>query len=487
MSSSAAERLKSSLTALAPASIRSTAGRIALAAGAAALPVGVLGAVGQSGPLMAVAAGALAVAAGFGIAGSLAGGRDQRMSTERRAEAFDHLVEHVRDAMLQFNAAGELAVASKSCRKLFGCAGYELAGSGLADRTHVLDRPLYMTAFAAAHKDGTERVIEVRMRRDSDRPGQVAPAYIWVEINFSPIRQGDAGPYGVIALLRDISRRKQSEKRMQEAQKTAEEASRAKSQFLAVIGHELRTPLNAIVGFSDMMSNGIGGELAPAHAEYAGLISQSGHHLLEVVNMLLDMSRIEAGRFELNTERFAPDDLVAPCLKIVSKAAQEKNVAIDVQKGDSLPDVVGDERACRQILINLLSNAIKFSEPGGQVTWSMQQRGQVLSLSVADTGIGMDSESLARLGEPFFQAETDADRRYEGTGLGMSIVKGLVELHDGTIKVASEPGHGTRVTVMLPINGPETKSGENDSVTPLRPGTDDAEPEKWAEPKRMVQ
>jgi len=488
MSSSAAERLKS-LETLATASPgwRSVRG-VALAVGTAMLPATIAAWASGSALMVSVSALAAAVSAGAYAYATLASVRSQQMQTERQAEAFEHLVEHVRDAVLQFNPAGELILASRSSGVLFGCQKYELAGAGLAERTHVLDRPLYMTAFADARHQGDERLVEVRMRRDRDQPGQVAPEFVWVEINFSPVRHGpaDMGPFGVIALMRDISARKQSETRIIEAQKAAEDASLAKSQFLAVIGHELRTPLNAIVGFSDMMSSSIGGTLTPTHAEYAGLISQSGHHLLDVVNMLLDMSRIEAGKFELHAARFEPESLVGPCIRIVSKAAQEKNVEIAVELGKNLPEIIGDERACRQIMINLLSNAIKFSEPGGRVTWGMKRQGQSLSLTISDQGIGMNAEVLARLGEPFFQAQSSADRRYEGTGLGLSIVKGLVELHDGTIRVNSEPGRGTNVTIVLPINGPETRIGDDDGITKLHPEKNTAHSEQWSEPKRMA-
>ena len=132
-----------------------------------------------------------------------------------------------------------------------------------------------------------------------------------------------------------------------------------------------------------------------------------------------------------------------------------------------MPMVVGDERACRQILINLLSNAIKFSHEGGTVTVSMKKQGSLLNLSVTDRGIGMDSSAVSRLGEPFFQVQDGLSRRYEGTGLGLSIVRGLVDLHDGTLKAASTPGEGTTVTVLLPLNGPETKKAETAQVTQI--------------------
>jgi cell cycle sensor histidine kinase DivJ len=228
-----------------------------------------------------------------------------------------------------------------------------------------------------------------------------------------------------------------------------------------------------------MMSSGIAGDLAPAHKEYAELIRQSGHHLIEVVGMLLDMSRIEAGKFELDAQAFQPDTLVAPCLQMVEQQARRRGVAIDVEATKALPMLTADERACRQILINLLSNAVKFSHEGGRVTLAMKRQGRFLSISVRDSGIGMPAEAVKRIGEPFFQANEGLARRYEGTGLGLSIVKGLIDLHDGELHTISAPGEGTTMTVLLPLNGPATKVQETHEVRTLRPAPVQADPPTW--------
>lgn len=457
-----------------------------LVTGTTFMPVAAFGIAENSALLASAGIVALAAVAVYAAA-SRRGENPQHRSVA--TDDIVYLLDHVRDAMMHFDQAGSLLVTSKSCETLFGCPRYELAGGGIADRTHVLDRPLYMTAFAEAQIDGREKLFEARMRRDVVGSAQAVPEYIWVEIHLSPIQDHDTaeGPHGVIAVMRDISLRKDSEKRMIEAQQLAQKASLAKSQFLAVIGHELRTPLNAIVGFSDMMSSGIGGTLEPTHAEYAGLISQSGYHLLDVVNMLLDMSKIEAGKFELTAQHFEPERLVAPCIKIVSRAAQEKRVEIDVKLGKNLPEVLGDERACRQILINLLSNAIKFSNEGGRVTWSLKRRGNSVVMSVSDDGIGMSKAVLERVGEPFFQAESSAARRFEGTGLGMSIVKGLVELHDGKMSINSRLGEGTTVSVTLPIDGPSATIKASGEITQIRSDDLASPAQTWSEPKRMAQ
>ena len=403
--------------------------------------------------------------------------------------AYRHLIEHVQDAVIRFSSDGEVLLASRSSEALFGCRRYELTGSGLGERLHVMDRPAYLTAFADANQGGEARQIEVRMRQDDPHAAGAMPHFLWVEVSLSPVIDPHTSGmrHEVVALFRDITRRKDNEAAMQQARREAEEASSAKSRFLATMGHELRTPLNAIVGFSEMMTSGIGGELSPTHAEYAGLIHQSGKHLLEVVRMLLDMSRIEAGKFELQSEPFRPQDIVEPCFAMVETLAEQREVRLISAIEDNLPLLHADERACRQILLNLVSNAIKFSYPGSTVSVTMRRQGQSLNLSVIDQGVGMAPESLARIGEAFFQAQTGHSRPYEGTGLGLSIVKGLVDLHEGTLRAMSEIGAGTTVTVLLPLNGPAIKTEETATITPFRRESAAERSTPWQDEKRRAQ
>ena len=403
--------------------------------------------------------------------------------------AYRHLIEHVQDAVLRFSPEGAILLASRSSEALFGCPRYQIAGAKLSDRLHVMDRPAFLTAFADAAEDGRSRTIEVRLRQDDPRARSNVPSFVWVEMQLSPIVEDEArGPrHEVIALVRDISARKDAEAAMAEARRVAEDASNAKSRFLATIGHELRTPLNAVVGFSEMMTSGIGGELSPTHKEYAGLIQQSGKHLLEVVGMLLDMSRIEAGKFEIQAEAMDPAQIVPACLSMVDSLAQERSIRLVSEIEPDLPAMTADERVCRQIMINLLSNAIKFSHDGGIVTASVKRQGQSINFSVRDRGIGMAPAAMARIGEPFFQVQDGLSRKYEGTGLGLSIVKGLVELHGGTLRAMSEIGAGTTITVLLPINGPATKPGETADILPLYREPAPAAPVSWPNEKRKAQ
>lgn len=402
--------------------------------------------------------------------------------------AYRHLIEHVQDALMRFAADGQVLMASRSSEQLFGCRRFELSNSTLAERLHVLDRPAYLTAFAAVSQVGTSRILEVRMRQDDPNGATKLPQFIWVEISMSAVVESDDrdARHEVIALFRNVTDRKDSEAQMAEARRAAEAASEAKSRFLATIGHELRTPLNAVVGFSEMMTSDIGGQLSPTHREYAGLIHQSGKHLLEVVRMLLDMSRIEAGKFELQAEPFLVDALIEPCVSMVEAMAKERNVELHVEIAKGLPMLVADERACRQILLNLMSNAIKFSHRDGSVLVAVKRQGQNLNISVSDRGIGMAPESLERIGEPFFQAQDGLTRGYEGTGLGLSIVKGLVDLHNGTLRAMSEIGAGTTVTVLLPINGPAINNEETATVTHLVREPARAPKISWHDEKRKA-
>jgi two-component system, cell cycle sensor histidine kinase DivJ len=219
------------------------------------------------------------------------------------------------------------------------------------------------------------------------------------------------------------------------------------------MSHELRTPLNAIIGFSEMLMKEVELRLdASRRNEYAGLINGSGHHLLSVVNGILDMSKIETGNFEITLEPFDPARVVADCCSLLELRAREAGVRLERMAVDNLPEMIADKRALNQILLNLVSNAIRFSDRGGVVTISARAEAAHLSFAVEDNGVGISDEDLARVGEPYFQAGSSYDRRHGGTGLGLSIVKGLVRLHGGELSIRSRVGEGTRVTVRLPLD-----------------------------------
>jgi len=230
----------------------------------------------------------------------------------------------------------------------------------------------------------------------------------------------------------------------------AEEANQTKSKFLANMSHELRTPLNAIIGFSEVMGSGMFGSLgSEKYAEYCHDILTSGHYLLEVINDILDMSKIEAGRMKLDLETLDLSSTLAESLRVVSGRADDKHLTLGTDIEGAVP-VLADRRAVKQIIVNLLSNAVKFTPDGGRVTVRCRRRQNAVVLLIADTGIGIAPESLRRLGKPFEQVESQLTKTYHGSGLGLAIAKSLANLHGGSMKLRSTLGVGTVVCVSLP-------------------------------------
>ncbi len=250
---------------------------------------------------------------------------------------------------------------------------------------------------------------------------------------------------------------------------SADELDIAKSRFLGVVSHELRTPLNAIIGFSDMLEHEMFGPFAdPRQKEYAGLIRESGNHLLAVVTSILDVSKIECGTYPIDPEPFQFTDAVRTCTSMIAAQASAKSLTLEIEVAANVGKIAADRRAVQQMLINLLSNAVKFTPTGGTVTIGANRLGSRLHFWVNDTGIGIGQEDLGRLGRPFTQVRNDYTREYDGAGLGLSLVKGLVALHDGSMMIESAPGEGTLVTISLPVAGPAKRSAEDESsVIPL--------------------
>ncbi len=260
-----------------------------------------------------------------------------------------------------------------------------------------------------------------------------------------PLPGGD-----ITVVVRDASHERAVEAWLLQGKADAEATAMAKSQFLANMSHELRTPLNAIIGFSDSMRGKLFGPLSDRYAEYAGLIHESGGHLLGLINDVLDMSKIEANHFNLALEEFDAREAVSAALRLVRGEADK----VGIQLRGALPpeplEVNADRRAIKQIVLNLVSNSLKFTPVGGQVNVLARAKGGELEIIVADTGMGIAPADLERLGRPYEQAG-GADHRALGTGLGLSLVRAFAELHGGTMTIKSLLGEGTAVSVRMPV------------------------------------
>ena len=275
------------------------------------------------------------------------------------------------------------------------------------------------------------------------------------------------------ALKKTVDVLKESQMRMVELAENyqkekirAEEANQSKSEFLANMSHELRTPLNAINGFSDIMKKEMFGPLGDQrYKEYVSDILFSGQHLLSLINDILDMSKIEAGKMNLNPEDINIQDMIDQVIRIVRGRAEENNLTLRYE-GGQMPEIQADMRAVKQVLLNLITNAIKFTPEGGKVTVHSEAKSVGLVIKVIDTGIGIAAENLERLANPFEQIDSQHSRQHEGTGLGLALSKSLIELHGGNFKIESELGKGTTVIFTLP-NVPIMKKAkvEEKSVT----------------------
>lgn len=257
------------------------------------------------------------------------------------------------------------------------------------------------------------------------------------------------------AVIHDITDRKRAEEQLQTALVDAERANQAKSEFLATMSHEFRTPLNAILGFSEMLSAHYFGPLGADNYEiYANDIHTSGEHMLELVNDMLDIAAIEAGKRPMINEDVDVGEIVKDCVRNVEPAAQDSGIDLSLDVADDAPSIYADKRSVTQIVFNLLSNAIKFTERDGMISVSLTAADNKISIKVSDTGVGIPPDRLSTVTDPFSQTHSDPHITQQGTGLGLSIVKSLVENHSGKLNIESEVGKGTTVTVSFHRNGP---------------------------------
>jgi PAS domain S-box-containing protein len=363
----------------------------------------------------------------------------------RSEQRLRSLVQNGSDVIVVVSALGRITYASSSSMRILGWPSELLTGKFFVDLTIPADRKTGQELLATIVRQpmaNTVGSLELILADGHTRPFEIIGNDL----------SDDTAVRGIVMNLRDISERRRVEKELRDARDKAEAASRAKSAFLANMSHELRTPLNAIIGFSELIINEGFGPIGNArYADYVRDINTSGSHLLGIINNILDLSKAEANRLELRDDLVDVAEAAAMSVTTIREQATRDNLQILIDIPAEFPLLRADEGKLRQILINILSNAVKFTKAGGYIALKavLGPEGG-MALTITDSGIGMPREKIAVAMEPFGQVDSALNRRYEGTGLGLPLTKRLVELHDGTLELDSEPGWGTRVKMAFP-------------------------------------
>jgi len=371
-----------------------------------------------------------------------------REALERSEAKYRLMAEEASDIIHHIAPDERILYVSPSVKNVLGYDVDEITHlEMLVERIHPDDATRLIGAFEKFQREGEEFRNDYRFRH---RDGH----YVWLETTMRAVRAPDGTLKEMISTTRDMSERKKYELQLMEARERAETANRTKSRFLANMSHELRTPLNAIIGFSDMLKLEMFGKLgSPRYTEYAQLINQSGGLLLDLISDILDMSKIEAGKYELHREVVDVTDVVAQAIKLIRGRADDGgiNLSVEITPEAAASPLFADVRALTQILLNLLSNAVKFTPRAGSITVLVHEYEGNVCFIVEDTGRGIPAEHLPRLTRAFEQVTTDAELTKQGTGLGLALVRSLSEMHGGQISIESEVDKGTRVCVKIPI------------------------------------
>jgi len=389
--------------------------------------------------------------------------RDQQFYTRS-------LIESNIDALMTTDPLGIITDVNKQMEALTECTRDELIGAPF--KNHFTDPDRAEAGISRVLNEGKVTNYELTARA---RNG----THTVVSYNATTFHDRDGTLQGVFAAARDVTELKRYEHTLQRNNDELEEASRMKSEFLANMSHELRTPLNAIMGFSEVLKDGLMGEMTDQQRGFIGNIFSSGQHLLALINDILDLSKVEAGKMELDLEPVQVSLLFVNSLSIIREQAVTRRIRLDMDANEELGSIQADARKVKQIVYNLLSNAVKFTHEGGRVTlhagrvprakvgqpsgsWAGRtfpladnEFAEFLKISVIDSGIGISPEGLKHLFKPFSQIDSGLARKFEGTGLGLAMVKLLAELHGGTVAVESAVGEGSCFTVWLPLRAPE--------------------------------
>jgi signal transduction histidine kinase len=378
------------------------------------------------------------------------------LDADAQRQNYENVVEAISEGLALFDADDRLVLFNKKYQRIHQKLGRVIH---IGARFKEIARAAAAQGVVVGAPERVEEWLRERMERHRN-PGEPVEQLLdtgrWLLVNERKMPDG-----GTVSVRTDITDLKLREIALKESETQAALANHAKSEFLANMSHELRTPLNAVIGFSEAMETGIFGDVTEKQRDCLRDIHAAGTHLLDLINEILDLSKIESGKIELREDWVAMDGVIESCLRLIRPHADEAGVTLDTALMKAPLSLWADEQRLKQVLLNLLSNAVKFTPTGGRVTICLNmERGHGIELRVIDNGIGMRPEDTQKALEPFYQVESALSRSNHGTGLGLPLSKRLVECHGGTLDIESELGNGTTVVVRLPMNrvrGQETR------------------------------